>query len=98
MESASSDSGIAQEIRESLILRKSGNSETGRMPSGFTPVVIDLHPSMKVTIPWGKPSGIGCMPSGFTPVEIDLRPSEKGTIPCDKPSGIRCMSEGRSFR
>ncbi|MCF7962709.1 MAG: hypothetical protein K9M08_18365, partial [Pirellula sp.] len=24
------------------------------MPSGFTPVVIDLHPSMKVTIPWDK--------------------------------------------
>jgi hypothetical protein len=36
------------------------------MPSGFMPVVIDLQPSMKVTIPWGKPSGIRFMPSGFT--------------------------------
>ena len=25
------------------------------MPSGFMPVVIDLQPSMKVTIPWDKP-------------------------------------------
>ena len=25
------------------------------MPSGFMPVVIDLRPSMKVTIPWDKP-------------------------------------------
>ena len=25
------------------------------MPSGFTPVVIDLRSSMKVTIPWDKP-------------------------------------------
>ena len=28
------------------------------MPSGFTPVVIDLRPSVKVTIPWDKPSGV----------------------------------------
>ncbi len=26
--------------------------------------------SMKVSIPWGKPSGIRCMPSGFTPVVV----------------------------
>ena len=25
------------------------------MPSGFMPVVIDLQPSVKVTIPWDKP-------------------------------------------
>jgi hypothetical protein len=37
-------------------------------------VVIDLRPSMKVTIPWGKPRGIQCMPFGFMPVVIDLRP------------------------
>ena len=55
------------------------------MPSGFMPVVIDLRPSMKVTIPWDKPKGIQCMPSGFMPVVIDLRPSMKVTIPWDKP-------------
>ena len=55
------------------------------MPSGFTPVVIDLRPSVKVMIPWDKPKGIQCMPSGFTPVVIDLRPSMKVTIPWDKP-------------
>jgi hypothetical protein len=27
------------------------------MPSGFMPVVIDLRPRMKVTIPWDKPRG-----------------------------------------
>ena len=27
------------------------------MPSGFTPVVADLRPSVKVTIPWDKPRG-----------------------------------------
>ena len=55
------------------------------MPSGFTPVVIDLRPSMKVTIPWGKPRGIRFMPSGFMPVVIDLRPSVKVMIPSGKP-------------
>ena len=59
------------------------------MPSGFTPVVIDLRPSMKVMIPWDKPKGIQCMPSGFTPVVIDLCPSVKVTIPWDKPKGQR---------
>ncbi|MCF7960482.1 MAG: hypothetical protein K9M08_07035 [Pirellula sp.] len=54
------------------------------MPSGFTPVVIDLRPSMKVTIPWDKPRGIQCMPSGFTPVVIGLRPSMKVMIPSGK--------------
>jgi hypothetical protein len=64
------------------------------MPSGFTPVVIDLRPSMKVTIPWGKPRGIRCMPSGFMPVVIDLRPSMEVTIPWGKPRGIQCMPSG----
>ena len=36
MESASSDFGIAQEIRESLTVRQSGNSETGRVPLGLS--------------------------------------------------------------
>jgi hypothetical protein len=58
------------------------------MPSGFTPVVIDLRPSMKVTIPWDKPRGIQCMPSGFMPVVIDLRPRVKVMIPWDKPKGL----------
>ena len=61
----------------------------GCMPSGFTPVVIDLRPSMKVTIPWDKPKGIQCMPSGFMPLVIDLRPSMKVTIHWDKPRGIQ---------
>jgi hypothetical protein len=52
---------------------------------GFTPVVIDLRPSVKVMIPWGKPRGIQCMPSGFTPVVIALRPSIKVMIPSGKP-------------
>ncbi|MCY2979067.1 MAG: hypothetical protein NTU79_10430, partial [Planctomycetota bacterium] len=64
------------------------------MPSGFTPVVTDLRPSVKVTIPRDKPRGIQCMPSGFTPVVTDLRPSMKVTIPWDKPKGIQCMSSG----
>ena len=64
------------------------------MPSGFMPVVIDLRPSMKVTIPWDKPKGIQCMPSGFMPVVIDLRPSVKVTIPWGKPKGIQCMPSG----
>ena len=55
------------------------------MPSGFTPVVIDLRSSMKVTNPWDKPKGIQCMPSGFMPVVIDLRPSVKVMIPSGKP-------------
>ncbi len=55
------------------------------MPSGFMPVVIDLRPSMKVTIPWDKPKGIQCMPSGFMPVVIDLRPSVKVMTPSGKP-------------
>jgi hypothetical protein len=53
--------------------------------TGFTPVVTDLCPSMKVTIPWDKRRGIRCMPSGFMPVVTDLRPSMKVTIPWDKP-------------
>jgi len=64
------------------------------MPSGFTPVVIDLRSSMKVTNPWDKPKGIQCMPSGFMPVVIDLRSSVKVMIPWDKPKGIQCMPSG----
>jgi hypothetical protein len=55
------------------------------MPSGFMPVLIDLRPSVKVTIPWDKPRGIQCMPSGFMPVVIDLRPSVKVTISSGQP-------------
>ena len=46
------------------------------------------NPSVKVTIPWDKPRGIGFMLSGFTPVVSDLCPSMKVTIPRDKPRGI----------
>ena len=59
------------------------------MPSGFMPVITDLRPSVKVTIPWDKPKGIRCMPSGFTPVVIDLHLSVKVTIPSGKP--VQCL-------
>jgi hypothetical protein len=61
-------------------------------------VVIDLRPSMKVTIPRDKPRGIQCMPSGFTPVVIDLRPSVKVTIPRDKPAIAPVLDECRAIR
>jgi len=46
-------------VSEQLTAKTVGQAVHFRfMPSGFTPVVLDLHARAKATIPWDKPTGI----------------------------------------